>query len=79
MAFASVWLCLAGAVAVAENGNDAIAVPGLISLAVFLLVTYFVWLSVNTFSEPQPPMDVDSVHFRSHCGITFKYGVIGEW
>jgi len=44
---ASAWLCLTGAVHYADQNRDTVEVPGLICLAIFLIITYGVWLTVS--------------------------------
>jgi hypothetical protein len=44
---ASAWLCVTGAVHYADQSRDTVEVPGLICLAVFLVITYGVWLTVS--------------------------------
>jgi len=47
LAVTSAWLCIQGAIHYARLGRDAVEVPGLISLAVFLIITYFIWLVIS--------------------------------
>jgi hypothetical protein len=44
---ASAWLCISGAIHYAGQEKDTVEVPGLICLAVFLVITYGVWLTVS--------------------------------
>ncbi|VDP15214.1 unnamed protein product [Soboliphyme baturini] len=68
LAVASTWLCVCGAVHYAQLGINSIEVPGLISLAIFLLVTYSVWLTVSMSCISPQRMD-----FRVGCEIWFTY------
>ncbi len=56
LATVSCWLCLAGAVHYAEIGRTKVELPGLICLALFLLVTYSVWLSVRKGGDIAPTL-----------------------
>lgn len=49
LAMASIWLCLTGAYKYSQMENKSVELPGLVCLAVFLLLTYTVWLTVRRF------------------------------
>lgn len=48
---ASAWLCVSGAIHYADQNKDNVEVPGLVCLAVFLAITYAVWLTVSYWSN----------------------------
>lgn len=47
LAVSSTFLCIQGAVHYSNVGKDHVEVPGLVCLAVFLILTYLIWLSVS--------------------------------
>ncbi|KHJ44374.1 zinc finger, C3HC4 type [Trichuris suis] len=47
LAISSTWLCVSGALYYARLGFQHVEVPGLICLAAFLIVTYFIWFTIT--------------------------------
>lgn len=47
LTLASSWLCVLGAVSYVNQERDTVEIPGLFCLAIFLVVTYFIWLMVT--------------------------------
>ncbi|KAL1241162.1 E3 ubiquitin-protein ligase [Trichinella pseudospiralis] len=47
LAISSIWLCISGALYYGNYSATAVEVSGLICLATFLLLTYFIWLLVT--------------------------------
>ncbi|KRZ92684.1 putative cuticle collagen [Trichinella sp. T8] len=58
LAILSIWLCISGALYYGNYSATAVEVSGLICLATFLLLTYFIWLLVT---------------LRYHCQIYYSW------